>query len=106
MKRRYVSIKHVKHQQPVAGRLSHREWARSLQEFHRAEVAKWRKEKEQHKADLRQAAADAYVHTIQDVQRGLHAMLEGLPFDQKLYEAAGRVLADARDKAAKRMLDE
>jgi hypothetical protein len=85
--------------------LSHKEWAQTLQRYIEDKGEEWDKAEERHHAELRQAAADAYAQTIQDVQRGLHAMLEGLPFDQKLYEVVGRVLAEARGKAVERALN-
>jgi hypothetical protein len=94
----------VKKQQ-VARTLTHKEWARSLQQYIEAEAGKWNKALEEHQAEKRKAHWEGFRQTYTDVQRELHALLErhGNP---KLYEDVGRILVAVRDKYLERSLNE
>jgi len=98
-------MKRMTKKQRVVGTLSHKAWAQSLEQFHRAEVEKWRKNMEGHQSEKRHAVWDAQRQAIKDVQHELHAMLERHG-DLGLYEHVGRVLAAVRYKALERYLNE
>jgi hypothetical protein len=91
--------------QRVVGTLSPKAWAQALEQFHRAEVEKWRKAEEQLKAEKLRALWDAQRQTFTDVQRELHAMLlrQGRT---ELYLDAWRILTNVREKWLERYVNE
>jgi hypothetical protein len=64
----------------VVGTLSNKEWAQALEQFHRAEVEKWRKDiaeqQQRHQDEKRWVAQDIHYQTVINARHELQAMLE------------------------------
>jgi hypothetical protein len=72
-------MKRMTKKQRVVGTLSHKAWAQAVEQFHRDEAEKWRKDmtaqQERHEGEKCSVVWDIHFQTLTDAQRELDVML-------------------------------